>query len=110
MRGDWLRFPQFALLTFSLGGFTTTKGAFVPALFVLRLRDDRIHWQSAAMPVHGHECEIGGRDLLARTGNVILDRNPDPYFHRGLEYPIHRGLQQDHVAYMHRNQKVDVVD
>src|SRR5215472_19268005 len=109
MLGDSLGFSRFTLFAFSLGGFAAPQRALVTPLLVLSLRNNGVHGQAASMPVYSDECQIGGRDLLPSVRNIVFNRNPYPHLHGRLEDAIHRGLQQDHVANMHRYEKVDVV-
>jgi hypothetical protein len=58
---------RVSALALRFRSFPAAQGAFVAPLLLLGPGDDGRYLQPSAVPVHGNERQISGRDLLARS-------------------------------------------
>src|ERR1700675_3768729 len=104
-----LRF--FSSCYLGLANPAAAEGVFVAALLIVSFWYYRRDGQAAATSaIDGDKCQVGGADMTAGLGVVVLD--PDFYadLHRRIKHAVDGGAQDHDVADAHGHKKIKMID
>ncbi len=65
---------------------------------------------SISSNIHGDKGQIGGADVTALFGAIILHPDLHPHLHRGVEDAIDRGAQDHEISDPYGHEKIQMID
>src|SRR5271165_185882 len=99
-----------AAVAFCPANLSTPSGIVVAAALIVGLRYDGWNLDVASAGVDGNERQVGRTHVLAVVRDVVFYPRLYSDLHRGAEYSIYRGAQDNQVSNVHRNPEIHVID
>src|SRR6266851_6155165 len=104
MKGAAMKMPCTAAY------LAAVHGIFIAAPFILGLRDNRRHRQAISGSIYGDKRQIGGADVTALFGTIILHPDLHAYLHRSVVHAIDRRTQDYEISNPNRHEKIQMID
>src|ERR1019366_4096426 len=86
------------------------RGIFVAALFFRSLGNDRWDCHTISRGIYGHKSQIGGTDMVALFGAIVLYPNLHAHLHRSAVDAIDRRAQDHEISDANGHEKIQMID